>query len=38
MAELNKLLAFMSSWDRQATLDRYEAMFDEGGDPEAVME
>ena len=38
MAELNKLLAFMSSWDRQATLDRYEAMFDEGGDPEEVME
>lgn len=38
MAELKKLLGFMSSWDREATLDRYEAMFDEGGDPEAVME
>lgn len=38
MAELKKLLGFMSSWDREATLDRYEAMFDEDGDPEAVME
>ena len=38
MAELKKLLGFMSSWDREATLDRYEAMFDDGGDPEAVME
>lgn len=38
MAELKKLLGFMSSWDREATLDRYEAMFDEGGDPETVME
>ena len=38
MAELKKLLGFMSSWDREATLDRYEAMFDDAGDPEAVME
>ena len=28
LAELNKLLGFMSSWDREATIEKYNAMFD----------
>ena len=38
LAELEKLLGFMSSWDRQAAMARYAARFDEGGDDEAVIE
>lgn len=38
LAELEKLLGFMSSWDRQAAMARYAAQFDEGADDEAVME
>ena len=38
LAELEKLLSFMSSWDRQAALERYEAMFDEAKDPQALIE
>ena len=28
LAELSKLLGFMSSWDREATIEQYSAMFD----------
>lgn len=37
MAELSKLLGFMSSWDRQAVLDKYNALFDEAGDEVAFI-
>jgi len=36
--ELKKLLSFMSSWDRQATLEQYAAMFREAEDEEALIE
>ena len=32
MAELSKLLGFMSAWDRREALMKYEAMFDEASD------
>lgn len=32
MAELAKLLGFMSAWDRRDTLAKYEALFDEAAD------
>lgn len=32
MAELARLLGFMSAWDRRETLNKYEALFDEAGD------
>ena len=38
LAELNKLLAFMSSWDREAVLRSYEDRFDKAEDPYALME
>lgn len=37
LAELSKLLSFMSSRDRQAIMDKYTAMFDEAGDEDALM-
>lgn len=37
LAELAKLLGFMSSWDRQAALDKYNALFDEAGDEAALI-
>lgn len=37
MAELSKLLGFMSSWDRQAVLDKYNSLFDEAGDEVALI-
>ena len=37
LAEMEKLLAFMSSWDRQAALEEYRARFDAAEDPEALM-
>ena len=36
IAELSKLLGFMSSWDREATLEKYNAMFD-AADSEAEV-
>ena len=38
MAELTKLLGFMSSWDRQAVLDEYAAKFDNCDDFDALTE
>ena len=38
MAELTRLLGFMSSWDRQAALKKYDALFDAAEDPEALIE
>ena len=38
MAELGKLLSFMSSWDRQAVLEEYSARFAAAEDPEALIE
>ena len=38
MAELTRLLGFMSSWDRQAALKKYEALLSSAEDPEAMME
>ena len=38
MAELEKLLGFMSSWDRQDALKQYAALFDEAEDEEALIE
>ena len=38
MAELSRLLGFMSSWDRQAALKKYDALFDTAEDPEALIE
>lgn len=32
MAELSKLLGFMSDWDRREVLAKYERLFDEAGD------
>ena len=32
MAELSKLLGFMSAWDRRDTLIKYDALFDEAAD------
>lgn len=37
MAELAKLLGFMSAWDRRATLQKYEALFDEAADQEELI-
>ena len=37
LAELAKLLGFMSSWDRKAALDKYNALFDEAGDEAALI-
>ena len=38
MAELTRLLGFMSSWDRQDALKKYEALLSSAEDPEAMME
>ena len=38
IAELNKLLGFMSAWDRKAALRRFERMFDRAEDEEALIE
>ena len=38
MAELTRLLGFMSSWDRQDTLKKYDALLSSAEDPEAMME
>jgi len=38
LAELKKLLGFMSSWDRQAALKQYEQLFDDAPDAEALIE
>ena len=38
MSELNRLLSFMSSWDRQAVLEQYERMFAECADEDALLE
>ena len=38
MAELDRLLGFMSSWDRQAALKTYQRMFAASADVEALME
>ena len=38
MAELTRLLSFMSSWDRRAALEKYDALLKEAEDPEAMME
>lgn len=38
MTELAKLLAFMSPWDRQATLRRYERRFDAAEDEDELIE
>ena len=38
MAELDRLLGFMSSWDRQAALKKYQAMFAASADEEALIE
>ena len=38
MSELNRLLGFMSSWDRKAALREYTAMFASCEDAEALME
>ncbi len=38
MAELAKLLGFMSAWDRRDTLQKYDALFDEAADIEALIE
>ena len=38
MAELTRLLGFMSSWDRQSVLDEYEARFAAAEDPDALTE
>ena len=32
MAELSKLLGFMSAWDRRDALAKYDALFDEAAD------
>lgn len=37
MAELAKLLGFMSAWDRRATLQKYEALFDQATDHEELI-
>ena len=38
LAELAKLLSFMSSWDRSAVLAEYTAKFENTDDPEALAE
>ena len=38
LAELTKLLGFMSSWDRQSVLRKYEMMFDAQPNTEALIE
>ena len=38
MSELNRLLGFMSSWDRKAALKEYTAMFASCEDADALME
>ena len=38
MAELDRLLGFMSSWDRQAALKKYQALIDAAPDEEALFE
>ena len=38
LAELDRLLGFMSSWDRQAALKKYRALFVSCKDGEALME
>ncbi|MGN1002118.1 MAG: hypothetical protein ACI4PC_05055 [Oscillospiraceae bacterium] len=37
VAELERLLSFMSSWDRQAVIDKYTAMFDEAEDVDILI-
>lgn len=37
MAELAKLLGFMSAWDRRDTLQKYDALFDEAADIEELI-
>lgn len=37
MAELAKLLGFMSAWDRRDTLQKYDAIFDEAADIEELI-
>lgn len=37
MAELAKLLGFMSAWDRRDTLQKYDALFDEAADIEELV-
>lgn len=38
MAELSKLLGFMSAWDRRDALAKYDAMFDEAADEAELIE
>lgn len=38
MAEITKLLGFMSSWDRAATLEKYSALLDTYTDEEDIIE
>lgn len=38
VAELERLLGFMSSWDRQAVIDKYTSMLDEAEDANALIE
>ena len=38
LAELDRLLGFMSSWDRQAALKKYRAMFASSRDEQALIE
>ena len=38
IAELEKLLGFMSPWDRQAVIRRYEKRIEEAEDPEQLLE
>lgn len=37
LAELEKLLGFMSTWDRKAAIEKYSALFDEAGDEAALI-
>lgn len=37
VAELERLLSFMSSWDRQAAIEKYTAMFDEAEDVDVLI-
>ena len=38
LAELSRLLGFMSSWDREAEMNKYTAMFDAAEDEAALIE
>lgn len=38
LAELDRLLGFMSSWDRQAALKKYRALFAASADTDALIE